>query len=55
MLGPVSVFVMRVCIVCFFVHVFMCVCLFVCLCTSVRVYDNNCTCSLCRFGWSVDE
>ena len=34
-LGPISVCVLRVCIVCLCVHVCMCVCLFVCLCTSV--------------------
>ena len=40
-LGPISVCVMRVCIVCFFVHVCMCVCLFVWV-RVLRVYDNSC-------------
>ena len=36
------------------VHVCMCVSLVVCV-RVLRVYDNSCACSLCRFGWSVEE
>ena len=46
--------VLRVCIECLCVHVIMCVYLFVCI-RVLRVYGNGCACSLCRFGWSVEE
>ena len=53
-LGPMSVCV--ACVYCVFVC--KCICVFVCLFVCVRVlrvYDNSCACSLCRFGWNVEE
>ena len=40
-----------VCVLCVCVYMYVCVfvCLFVCV-RVLRVYDNSCACSLCRFG-----
>ena len=52
----VCVCVCCVCVLCVCVYMDVCgfVCLFVCV-RVLRVYDNSCACSLCRFGWSVEE
>ena len=48
-----------VCCLCVsYVCVYMYICVFVCLFVCVRVLcvnDDSCACSLCRFGWSVEE
>ena len=40
--------------VCVYMYVYVFVCLFVGV-RVLRVYDNSCVCSLCRFGWSVEQ